>query len=33
MRYHLDKSLQELKDEIGRMGGMVEESVEKALSR
>lgn len=31
MRYGLDKSLQELKDEIGRMGGMVEESMDKMI--
>lgn len=31
MRYHLDKSLQELKDEISRLGGMVEESLDKTL--
>lgn len=31
MRYGLDKSLMELKDEIGRMGGMVEESVDKMI--
>lgn len=31
MRYHLDKSIQELKDEIGRLGGMVEESLDKTF--
>jgi phosphate transport system protein len=31
MRYHLEKSLQELKDEIGRLGGMVEESLDKTF--
>ncbi len=31
MRSGLDKSLRELKDEIGRMGGMVEESMDKMI--
>jgi phosphate transport system protein len=31
MRYQLDKSLQELKDEIGRLGGMAEEAFDKAI--
>ncbi len=31
MRYHLDRGLQDLKTEIGRMGAMVEESVEKTI--
>lgn len=31
MRYNLERSLQELKDEIGRMGGMVEESFDKTI--
>ncbi|MCX7772284.1 MAG: phosphate signaling complex protein PhoU [Clostridia bacterium] len=31
MRSHLERSLQELRDEIGRMGGLVEESVEKTI--
>jgi phosphate transport system protein len=31
MRYHLDRGLQDLKTEIGRMGALVEESVEKTI--
>jgi len=31
MRFGLDKSIQELTDEIGRMGGMVEESMDKMI--
>ena len=31
MRYGLDRSLHELKDEIGRMSGMVEESLDKTI--
>ena len=31
MRYHLEKSLQELRDEISRLGGMVEESLDKMI--
>lgn len=31
MRFHLEKSLQELKEDIGRLGGMVEEAVDKTI--
>ncbi len=31
MRFHLEKSLQKLKEDIGRLGGMVEEAVDKTL--
>ncbi len=31
MRFHLEKSLQQLKEDIGRLGGMVEEAVDKTI--
>ena len=31
MRYQLERDLQQLKDDIGRLGGLVEESLDKTI--